>query len=154
MKIFIGSDHAGYEMKEKLIEYLAGLELGYEVSDKGAFEYKEDDDYPDFVYPVALAVVENPGSFGGEAICANKVSGARAVVFYGQEDMEPTGREMNSETFQMVKLGREHNNANILSIGARFVTVDEAKFAVELFLNTEFKQEERHLRRIDKIEPK
>jgi ribose 5-phosphate isomerase B len=162
MKIFIGSDHAGYEMKEKLIEYLAGLELGYEVSDKGAFEYKEDDDYPDFVYPVALAVVENPGSFGivlggsgqGEAMCANKVSGARAVVFYGQEDMEPTGGEMNSETFQMVKLGREHNNANILSIGARFVTVDEAKFAVELFLNTEFKQEERHLRRIDKIEPK
>jgi ribose 5-phosphate isomerase B len=162
MKIFIGSDHAGYEMKEKLIEYLAGLELGYEVSDKGAFEYKEDDDYPDFVFPVAMAVVENPGSFGivlggsgqGEAMCANKVSGARAVVFYGQEDMEPTGGEMNSETFQMVKLGREHNNANILSIGARFVTVDEAKFAVELFLNTEFKQEERHLRRIDKIEPK
>ncbi len=163
MKIFIGSDHAGYEMKEKLIEYLAGLELGYEVTDKGAFEYKEDDDYPDFVYPVALAVAENQGSFGivlggsgqGEAICANKVAGVRAVVFYGQEDMEPaSGGEMTSETFQMVKLGREHNNANILSIGARFVTVDEAKFAVELFLNTEFKQQERHLRRIDKIEPK
>lgn len=163
MKIFIGSDHAGYEMKEKLIEYLAGLELGYEVTDKGAFEYKEDDDYPDFVYPVALAVAENQGSFGivlggsgqGEAMCANKVSGVRAVVFYGQEDMEPTlGGEMTSETFQMIKLGREHNNANILSIGARFVTVDEAKFAVELFLNTEFKQQERHLRRLDKLEPK
>lgn len=162
MKIYIGSDHAGYEMKEKLIEYLTGLELGYEVTDKGAFEYKEDDDYPDYVYPVALAVAENHGSFGivlggsgqGEAICANKVSGVRAVVFYGQEDMETKGGEMSSETFQMIKFGREDNNANVLSIGARFVTPDEAKFAVELFLNTEFKQQERHLRRIDKIEPK
>lgn len=161
MKIYIGADHAGYEMKEKLIDYLTGL--GYEVGDKGAFEYKEDDDYPDFVFPVALSVVENKESFGvvlggsgqGEAIAANRVAGARAVVFYGQKepvtsvDVKDT---MTSDSFEIIKLAREHNNANILSIGARFVTLDEAKFAIELFLNTKFEQQERHLRRIDKIE--
>ena len=163
MKIYIGSDHAGYEMKEQLIEYLAGLELGYEVTDKGAFEYKEDDDYPDFVYPVAMAVVENPGSFGivlggsgqGEAMCANKVAGVRAAIFYGQEEPDVDAPGMHiSDTFEIVKLAREHNDANILSLGARFITLDEAKFAVELFLNTKFSGDERHLRRIEKLEPK
>jgi ribose 5-phosphate isomerase B len=163
MKIYIGSDHAGYEMKEKLIEYLAGLELGYEIVDKGAFEYKEDDDYPDFVFPVALAVAGEPQSFGivlggsgqGEAMCANKVVGARAAVFYGQEEPDvDDGGLRKSDTFEIVKLSREHNDANILALGARFVTVDEAKFAIELFLNTKFSGDERHKRRLIKLEPK
>lgn len=158
-KIFIGADHVGYEMKEKLIEYLTGLELGYEVSDKGAFSYNTDDDYPDFVFPLALSVAENADSFGiviggsgqGEAMCANRVAGARALAFYGPKEpisaVDIKGKE-SIDTFEIIKLGREHNNANILSIGARFVTLDEAKFAVELFLNTKFSEDERHKRRI------
>ena len=91
MKIYIGTDHAGFELKNKLKDYLSNLGLGYEVIDKGAFSFDADDDYPDFIRPVAEAVASEEGSFGiilggsgfGEAICANRVKGARAVVFYG-----------------------------------------------------------------------
>ena len=89
MKIFIGSDHAGFELKEKLILFLK--ELGHEVGDKGAFEYNKDDDYPDFIKPLAEEVTGNQNSRGiilgksgqGEAMCANRVKGARAAVYYG-----------------------------------------------------------------------
>lgn len=164
MKIYIGSDHTGFELKEKLKEYLTGLGLGYELEDKGAFEYNANDDYPDFIRPVAEAVAGDPESKGiilggsgqGEAMCANKTKGIRAAVFYGQK--EPTGEvdingKKSSDTFEIVELEREHNNANILSIGVRFVTEDEAKFAAELFLRTKFSGEERHIRRINKLEP-
>ena len=94
MKIYIGSDHTGYELKEKLKTYLPELGLGYELVDKGAFAYDADDDYPDFIKPVAEAVAEGPeleerrgiilgGSGEGEAMCANRVPGVRAAVFYG-----------------------------------------------------------------------
>lgn len=163
MKIYIGSDHAGYELKEKLKIYLNELELGYEVIDKGAFEYDKDDDYPDFIIPVAEAVSkeeENAGvilgfSGQGEAMCANRVRGVRAAVFYGEklpiDKLEVKGDE-SADSFEIVKLAREHNDANIISIGTRFVTDDEAKFAVELFLKTKFLGEERHIRRIKKID--
>jgi ribose 5-phosphate isomerase B len=162
MKIYIGSDHVGFELKAKLKEYIEGL--GYEVEDKGAFKYDKDDDYPDFIRPVAEAVASNPESKGiiiggsgqGEAICANKTKGIRAVVFYGPKEAETSidimGRK-SSDTFEIVKLAREHNNANILSLGLRFMTPDDAKFAVELFLSTKFPMDERHIRRINKIEP-
>ncbi|MBU0612123.1 RpiB/LacA/LacB family sugar-phosphate isomerase [Patescibacteria group bacterium] len=158
MKIYIGSDHAGYELKEKLALYFKELGLGYEVEDLGAFNYIEDDDYPDFIKPVAEAVAKDKGSFGiilggsgqGEAMCANRIKGVRAAVFYGQEEMKEKNSK-DSETFGIIKLAREHNDANILSIGARFVTEDEAKFACELFLSTKFSGGEKHIRRINKF---
>ena len=163
MKVYIGTDHVGYELKEELKKYLSELDAGYEVEDKGAFEFNKDDDYPDFIRPVAEAVASNPGSKGiiiggsgqGEAICANKTKGIRAVVFYGPKEavseVDAMGRQ-SSDAFELIKLAREHNNANILSLGLRFITTDEAKFACELFLSTKFPAEERHVRRISKIE--
>ena len=160
MKIYLGSDHAGFELKEKLKTYLVGL--GYEMEDKGAFTLNKDDDYPDFILPVAEAVSIDSESKGivlgmsgqGEAMCANRIPGVRAVVFYGpKEPIQPvdvTGRQ-SSDPFEIIKLAREHNNANVLSIGARFVTEDEAKFAIELFLSTKFSEDERHIRRLEKF---
>ncbi|HET8687679.1 MAG TPA: RpiB/LacA/LacB family sugar-phosphate isomerase [Methanosarcina sp.] len=163
MKIYIGADHTGYELKEKLKTYLTELGLGYEVEDKGAFSLNKDDDYPDFVKPVAEAVAGDVQSKGivlggsgeGESICANKTKGIRAAIFYGQKEaiapVDVTGRQ-SADPFEIVQLAREHNNANILSIGTRFVSEDEAKFAVELFLKTQFSADERHIRRISKID--
>ena len=163
MKIYIGSDHVGYELKEKLKKYLSELNLGYEVEDNGAFKFDKADDYPDFIRPTAEAVANNVESKGiiiggtgqGEAIVANKVKGVRAVVFYGPKEavteVDANGR-VSSDTFEVIKLAREHNNANILSLGLRFMTEDEAKFACELFLATKFPGDERHIRRINKIE--
>ena len=143
--IYIGSDHAGFELKEKLKIYLN--KLGYEVADKGAFSIDEKDDYPDFIVPVAEAVSSDSDSLGivlggsgeGEAISANKIDGIRAIEYYGNN-------------LEIVKLGREHNDANILSLGARFVKEEDAKEAVKLFLETKFSGDERHIRRIKKIE--
>ncbi len=160
MKIFIGADHAGYELKEKLKIYLG--ELGYEIEDQGAFKYDADDDYPNFSRAVAQSVANNKESFGiilggsgqGEAMCANRVAGVRAVVFYGEvlpkEAIDIKGRQ-SVDPFEIVKLARLHNDANILSIGVRFVSEDQAKFAVELFLTTKFSGEARHARRINKF---
>jgi ribose 5-phosphate isomerase B len=145
MKIYIGSDHAGYELKEKLKVYLG--ELGHEVDDKGAYTKDETDDYPDFIVPVARAVAEDGLSIGivlggsgeGEEISANKVDGVRACEYYGGN-------------LEIVKLSREHNDANVLSLGARFVSDEEAKQAVKIFLETPFSGDPRHIRRISKIE--
>jgi ribose 5-phosphate isomerase B len=162
MKIYIGADHAGYEIKEKLKVYLSELGLGYEVIDKGAFQYNTDDDYPDFINPVATSVASEIGSFGiiiggsgqGEAMCANRIAGARASVFYGQvlpkTNIDVKG-DTSNDSFEIIKLARIHNDANILSIGVRFATEDEIKFAVELFLKTPFSLEERHKRRLAKF---
>jgi ribose 5-phosphate isomerase B len=144
MKIYIGSDHAGYELKETLKKFL--VELGHEVIDKGAFELNPEDDYPDFIRPVAEAVASDPESRGiilggsgqGEAMVANRVKGVRAAVYYGGD-------------LEIVKLSREHNNANTLSLGARFISEEEAKKAVKLWLETPFAGG-RHQRRLEKID--
>ncbi|KKT41492.1 MAG: Ribose 5-phosphate isomerase rpib [Parcubacteria group bacterium GW2011_GWA2_44_13] len=145
MKIYIGSDHAGFELKEEIKKFL--LEKGYFVEDKGAFQYQAEDDYPDFIRPVAEAVSKDPensrgiifgGSGQGEAICANRVKGVRAAVYYGG-------------TVHIAELSREHNNSNILSLGARFLHSDEAKTAVDFWLRAKFAGG-RHQRRIDKID--
>lgn len=161
MKIYIGSDHAGYELKEKLKTYF--VELGHIVEDKGAFKYDADDDYPDFIRPVAEAVAGNTESLGiimggsgqGEAMCANRTAGARAIVFYGEalakEAIDINGHK-SADSFEIIKLARIHNDANILSLGARFLSFDEIKFAIDLFLATKFEGEERHLRRIKKLD--
>jgi ribose 5-phosphate isomerase B len=143
MKIYIGSDHAGYELKEKIKPFIQGL--GYEIEDKGPFSFDKDDDYPDFVTPVAEAVVKDEcmgiviGKSGqGEAMCANRVKGARAAVYYGGG-------------IELLELSRLHNDANILSLGAGFLIQDEALNAVKVWLETPFSGEERHVRRIAKF---
>lgn len=145
MKIYIGADHAGYSLKEKLKVFLK--EKGYAVEDKGAFELNSKDDYPDFIEPVARAVASDPehsrgvvigGSGQGEAMVANRIKGIKAAVYYGGSE-------------EIVKLSREHNDANILSLGARFVSEAGAKKAVELWLSTKFSGG-RHQRRIEKID--
>ena len=160
MKIYIGGDHTGYEIKDELKKYLS--ELGHEVEDKGAFKYDKDDDYPDFVSVVAESVANEKNSFGvvlggsgqGEAMCANRIKRVRAAVFYGealpQSDIDINGQKSN-DPYEIVKLARVHNNANVLSLGTRFLSLDQIKFATELFLSTSFPAEERHLRRINKL---
>ncbi|MEK7088559.1 MAG: RpiB/LacA/LacB family sugar-phosphate isomerase [Patescibacteria group bacterium] len=153
MKIFIGTDHAGYVLKEKLV---SSLKLqGYEVIDKGAFEYNENDDYPDFVIPVAQAVSKDPnrakgiilgGTGEGEAIAANRFPNVRAVVDYG-EAVAVVDDESN-----IVVRSRQHNNSNVLSLGARYFTEEKMMEAVNLWLNTPFSEDERHIRRLGKID--
>lgn len=151
MKIYFGSDHAGFELKEELVEYLR--EEGCEVIDKGAYQFVKGDDYPEYIAPVAEIVSANPktargiilgGSGQGEAIVANRFSNVRAVVFNGQ----PQGKDVPDE----IILSREHNDSNILSLGARFLSVEEAKEAVKKWLETDFPGEVRHKRRISKID--
>lgn len=153
MKILVGSDHAGFGLKEKLITYLK--ELGYEVEDKGAFEYNEGDDYPDFIIPLARDISQRPnelkgiifgGSGQGEAMAANKFSDVRAAVYYGQGHCV-----VEEEDESIIKLSREHNDANILSLGARFITEEEMKRVVFEWLNTDFVGNERHRRRLSKM---
>jgi ribose 5-phosphate isomerase B len=143
--IYLATDHAGYELKEAIKKHLDTMNLSYE--DVGALEYIETDDYPDFILPAAEKVATDPGVnrgiiFGGsgqgEALAANKVPGIRAALYYGGNK-------------DIVKLSRTHNNANILSLGARFVSEAEAKEVVTLWLETEFAGDERHVRRLDKV---
>lgn len=145
MKIYIGTDHAGFELKENLVVFLRAE--GHDVEDMGAHSFEALDDYPDFIRPVAEAVSRDPESRGiilggsgqGEAMCANRVKGARAAVY-------------NGGTFDVAVLSREHNDANILSLGARFVETDEAKEVVKVWLETPFSGEEKHSRRIAKLD--
>lgn len=145
MKIYLATDHAGFELKEEIKEYL--ISENYEVEDCGAEVVDPNDDYPDFIALAADGVARNPevdrgiifgGSGQGEAIVANKCKGIRAAVY-------------NTENLELIKLSRIHNDANVLSIGARFVSVEHAKEAVKLFLTTTYTAEERHERRIKKI---
>lgn len=145
MTIYLGTDHAGFELKEKIKAYLK--EKGLPVQDQGAFTVDPDDDYTDYVKIVAKMVQSDPESRGiilggsgqGEAICANRFKGVRAAVFYGG-------------SLDIIKLSREHNNANILSLGARFLNFDQAKEAIDLWLATPFSQNQRHARRIYEID--
>ena len=145
MKIFLASDHAGYELKEALTPFLR--ERGYEVEDLGPLSLDPSDDYPDYLMMLGRHVAGEKGAMGigiggsgqGEAIAANRVKGARAAVFYGGPD-------------EIIKLSREHNDANILSLGARFLTQEQAKNAVILWLTTSFSNDERHARRIAKLD--
>ena len=153
MKIYIGADHAGFDLKNVLIDFLT--ERGHEVTDRGAYTLDLEDDYPDFIIPVARAVADGiaergiiiGGSGQGEAITANRFANVRAVVFNGQY-IPTDGRVAPNE----IVLSREHNDANILSLGARFLSIDEAKNATLLWLETAFSGEERHVRRLKKME--
>ncbi|GGS97096.1 ribose-5-phosphate isomerase [Planobispora rosea] len=142
MRVYIGADHAGYELKNHLVSWLK--EHGHEVTDCGPFVYDAEDDYPPFVLRAAQGVAEDPGSLGvviggsgnGEQIAANKVRGVRAALAWSEDT---------------AKLGREHNDANVISIGSRMHSTEEATRFVELFLATPYSGAERHSRRIDQL---
>lgn len=152
-RIYIASDHAGFALKEEIKPFLQSL--GYEVEDKGAMALDPTDDYPDFVSKVAEEIAKDPeghgivigGSGQGEAIVCNRYKGVRAIVFNGQ--YEPKDKRIVPNE---IKLSREHNDANILSLGARFLNATEAKIAINAWLGTKFSGDERHVRRIKKID--
>lgn len=144
--IHLAADHAGLHLKELIKSWLK--EWGYSYEDHGAFESNETDDYPDFVMPAAQAVSKVPleragiiigGSGQGEAMAANRFPNVRAAVYYGGN-------------LDIIHFSREHNDSNILSLGARFISENEAYEAIKLWLETQFTKEERHARRIRKIE--
>ena len=140
MRVHIGTDHAGFELKNYLIAVLT--EDGHELVDHGPQAYDAEDDYPVFCIPAAEAVVADPGSLciviggsgNGEQIAANKVVGTRAALAY---------------SLDTARLGREHNDANVIAIGARMHTQEEALEMVRLFLATPFSGDPRHARRIE-----
>lgn len=145
MKIFLAADHAGFDLKETLKAFLS--DRGYHVEDCGAHEFEAEDDYPDWIAKAAEKISENPGdraivlggSGQGEAMVANRFPHVRAAVFYGGDG-------------EVAVLSREHNDANVLSLGARFVSPEETKRIVNVWLNESFSEDERHKRRIGKIE--
>lgn len=142
MRVHIGGDHAAYDLQQDLIAFLEGE--GHEVTNHGPFELDPVDDYPVFVLRAAEAVAADPGSFGvvlggsgnGEQMAANKVSGVRAALCYNEE---------------LARLAREHNDAQVISIGGRMNSVEEARSMVRAFLDTAFSGEGRHQRRIDMV---
>ncbi|WNM37092.1 ribose-5-phosphate isomerase [Micromonospora halotolerans] len=142
MRVYLGSDHAGFELKVHLANHLA--KQGYEVVDVGPHVFDPDDDYPAFCLHTGTRVVDDPGSLGvviggsgnGEQIAANKIAGVRAALAW------------NIDTAQ---LAREHNDANIIAVGARQHTLDEATALVETFLSTAFSGNPRHARRIAQV---
>lgn len=142
-RVHLASDHAGFELKSVLTQHLAAR--GFAVVDHGAVAFDPDDDYPGYCAAAAAAVVSDPGSLGvviggsgnGEQIAANKVRGVRAALAYNTV---------------MARLGREHNNANVLSLGGRGQSHDEALAMVKAFVTTSFPGEERHVRRLAMLE--
>ena len=144
MKIHLATDHAGLKLKDKIKLYLT--ELGHEIIDHGAHEYDALDDYPDFIFPCAKAVAQDDQSRGiilggsgqGEAMAANRIKGIRAAVYYNGPE-------------EIIELSRQHNNANILSLGARFMSEKEIYRIIEIWFDTDF-EEGRHQRRINKLD--
>ena len=142
MRVYLGSDHAGFELKARLIEWLASA--GHEPVDCGPHNYVQDDDYPVYVMRAAQAVIGDPGSLGiviggsgnGEQIAANKIPGIRAAVAW---------------TDETAQLARRHNDANVLSLGARMYSVEDAIGFTRIFLATPFSGEPRHARRLAEI---
>ncbi|MBV9379799.1 MAG: ribose-5-phosphate isomerase [Streptosporangiaceae bacterium] len=142
MRVYLGSDHAGFELKSRLIEWLESA--GHEPVDCGPASYQPDDDYPVYVMRAAQGVAGDPGSLGiviggsgnGEQIASNKIPGIRAALAW---------------TDETAKLARLHNDANVLSLGARMYGVDEAVGFARTFLETSFSGEARHARRLQEV---
>ena len=145
MQIYLATDHRGFYLKEKIRSWLA--EWGHHFHDFGAYSYNPDDDYPDYVWKAAKAVHKNPsaraivlGATGqGEAMVCNRLTGVRATVYYGGPE-------------EIIRLSREHNNANVLSLGASFLSEELARRVIRLWLETPFSGDPRHSRRIQKLD--
>jgi ribose 5-phosphate isomerase B len=142
VRLYLGSDHAGFELKARLIEWLT--QQGHEPVDCGPAAYRDGDDYPPYVMRAAASVIADPGSFGiviggsgnGEQIAANKIRGVRAALAWSEET---------------ARLARQHNDANVLSLGARMQPAEVAIAFASIFIDTKFSGEARHARRLDQI---
>jgi ribose 5-phosphate isomerase B len=142
VRVYLGSDHAGFELKARLAEWLA--QAGHEPVDCGPSSYQPDDDYPVYVMRAAASVVGDPGSLGiviggsgnGEQIASNKIRGVRAALAWTEET---------------ARLARQHNDANVLSLGAREYAIDDAVGFARVFVETPFSGEPRHVRRLGMI---
>jgi ribose 5-phosphate isomerase B len=142
MRVYLGSDHAGFELKNHLVEHLQ--KQGHDVVDVGPHVYDPEDDYPAFCLNAGARVVADPGSLGvviggsgnGEQIAANKIAGVRSALVWKVE---------------IAELARQHNDSNVCAIGARQHTPEEAEAFVDAFLSTSFSGNERHQRRIDQL---
>lgn len=162
MKIYLGTDHAGFSLKEEIKQFLT--DGGYEIIDCGAYTFDKQDDYPDFIGKAALEVSKDPQNsrgivFGGsgeaEMMLANKYRGIRCALFYAPAvpvvAADVTGR-ISTDPFEIIRLTREHNNANMLSLSARFLTGEMVRKALTLWLETPFPSDERHVRRLKKMQ--
>ena len=142
-RIFIASDHAGFDLKKYLKDYLESLD--FSVEDLGNLKLDPNDDYPDFVAKAVRSVVKNPqsvaivigGSGQGEAMAANKIKGIRAAVLYDEYS---------------ARMSRSHNDANVASLGERDISPEKAKELIKIWIETPFSHEDRHKRRIEKID--
>lgn len=161
MRIAITTDHAGIEKAHKLQLFLGTR--GHQTNNYGPRELDPEDDYPDYMYPAARAVADGVceyaiivgGSGQGEAMCANRVKGVRAAVYYGSaravESIDAEGHQSQDE-FEILRLSRQHNDANVLSLAARFLTQEDMEQAVRVWLATPFSGINRHVRRVKKID--
>ncbi|MDB5161002.1 MAG: ribose-5-phosphate isomerase ribose 5-phosphate isomerase [Candidatus Saccharibacteria bacterium] len=161
MTIALSTDHAGLEQLREIQDYLE--ELGYECRNFGPTSLNPDDDYPDFIFPAARAVASGECQMGiimgasgqGEAMAANRINGVRCAVFYGpavpKGVVDISGRT-SSDPYEIIRLSRQHNDANMLSIAARFVSLIDMKQVVKLWLETDYSHEDRHKRRIEKLD--
>ncbi len=160
MKVYLATDHGGFDLKNQLAAYISSL--GYEVEDCGAFTNDPQDDYPELIAAAAkklsadaLAGVDSRaiviGASGqGEAMVANRFKGVRCALYYGPA--ANSQKDMSGKSLDIISSSREHNNANALSLGARFLSESDAKDAVQKWLAAPFSGEERHMRRITQID--
>ncbi len=160
MKVYFASDHAGFDLKNALINFVRG-ELGHETEDCGAFEKDPNDDYPEIIAGACRSIIRDIadgiecrgiilGASGqGEAMAANRFKSIRAAVYYGSAGKQT---DTSGISLDMLASIRGHNDSNVLSLAARFLSDDEAKHAVKSWLNAPFTGDERHVRRIGKLD--
>ncbi len=161
MKIALSTDHAGFEQLQHLQEFLQ--REGHECVNFGPEQYSPEDDYPDYIFPAAKAVANGEcevgiifgGSGVGEAIAANRVHNVRCGVYYGPATpvgvIDASGNTAQDE-YEILRLNKQHNNGNMLSMAGRFLTIEQVEIAAHIWLNTPFSNEERHVRRNNKLD--
>lgn len=161
MRLAITTDHAGFGALQGLQTFLQ--EIGHECVWYGPQSFDPNDDYPDFMFPAARAVANGEceravimgGSGQGEAMAANRIPGVRCALFYGpvlaKAAVDAQGNT-SDDPYEIVRLSRTHNDANVLSLSSRFLTTDEMRQAVQIWLDTPFSGDERHARRISKLD--
>ena len=165
MKVYFAADHAGFDLKASLMKFVADLSTAgvpYEVQDCGAFEFDKGDDYPDFIGRAAKQLADDTkngieslavivGASGqGEAMAANRFSGVHCALYYSEPSKKQV--DMSGQELDILASTRRHNGANALSLGARFLTEEEAKNALRRWLTAEKTTEDRHLRRVEKLD--